>query len=153
MHQNPTDPLGTSSLGDRVEIILTLTRQLSELIGEETEQLKARRPSNLRHTEERKFQLSTLYAREMRAIQARPQLLHGVSAAQKQALRTAAEKFQEAVTGHARRLVRTSAVTKALVVAIGEELTKRRQPATRYGASGSGKTTHSTMAFSHDRSI
>ncbi len=153
MQQNAFDPLGTSNLADRIEIILTLTSQLSELIEAETEQLRLHRPAMLRHTEEKKAQLSTLYARQMRAIQARPELLQGTTPAQKQALRTAAEKFQATVTNNARRLVRTNAVTKALIVAIGEELTKRRAPTTRYGASGHGKAGKSTLAFSHDRSI
>ena len=153
MQHGAVDPLGTDNLAQRVEVILSLTSQLAALIELETAQLEQHRPSQLRHTEEKKAQLSTLYARQMRAIQTRPQLLLGMTEAQKQALRQTAEKFQGIVADNARRLVRASAVTKALVVAIGEELHIRRQPSARYGASGNGKAARATVAFSHDRSI
>lgn len=154
------DPLGTDNLADRIENILQLTGELTALIELETSHLKQHRPSELSHSEMKKTKLSSLYAREMRAIGARPELLHGASAAQKKILRSTTEALHATVANHTRRLVQMRSVTEALVVAVGEELTKRRNPETRYarrygqaGVLDSASARPATSAFSHDRSI
>lgn len=154
------DPLGTDNVADRIEMILQLTGELCGLIEAETTHLEHHRPSELSQSEAKKAQLSALYAREMRAISARPELLHGATSAQKQSLQESAENFRATVANHTRRLVHARVVTEALVVAVGEELNKRRNPATRYakpygksGALNSASMRPATIAFSHDRSI
>lgn len=154
------DPLGTGNLTQRIHLILELTQELTGLIESETALLKKHRPSELRLTEVKKSKLSSLYAREMRAIQARPQLLQGATHEQKQSLHRAAEDFQAIMLTHTRRLVHTRAVTESLVIAIGEELSNRRSPATRYQPPHARKAathhlnaTPAAIAFSHDTSI
>lgn len=83
------DPLGTTSVNERVNAILSLTHQLTGLITTETALLKSRRAAALRETEAEKSRLSGLYAREMRAIQMRPELLAGATVKQTEMLQAA----------------------------------------------------------------
>ncbi len=152
------DPLGTENLDQRITAILSLTRQLQDLITSETMLLKSRRASSLRETQEEKTRLSSLYAREMRAIKTRPELLSGVSAAQKEKLRAASASFKKCIATHVRTLARIRAVSEGMVVAIGEELSRMRKPMTSYnGPSGPAMNWTSPVphapAFGIDRSI
>ncbi len=156
MQEIAVDPLGTTSLDDRVNAILTLTKQLTALINSETSLLKAHRASVLRETEAEKARLSSLYAREMRAIQARPELLKGISAKQKQTLHTASAAFKNCVVAHVRTLARIRSVSEGLVVAIGEELNRMRTPVTNYKGPNAAMFTKKAApapAFGFDRSI
>ena len=129
---NAVDPLGAASLDARVDAILSLTQQLTKLVSSETAQLKTRRASVLRESEAEKTRLSTLYAREMRAIDARPELLAGINPRQKKTLRAASEAFRACVVTHVRAIARIRAVSEGLLVAIGEELNRRNKPMTSY---------------------
>lgn len=130
------DPLGAGSTSERVEMIQLLTDDLSELLETETALIEAHQSSRLRETEEKKARLSGLYAREMRAISARPELLQGISATQKQGLHSAASTFDTILHKHARALSRSRAVTEGLVRAIGDEVARLRQPVTSYARPG-----------------
>jgi len=152
------DPLGTTTLEARVNAILTLTRQLTNLITSENASLQARRATCLRETETEKTRLSSLYAREMRAIHARPELLAGINARQKEMLHSASVAFKACVVTQVRMLARIRAVSEGLVVAIGEELNRMRKPVTSYkGPNASrlnkGANTAHSSAFGFDRSI
>lgn len=152
------DPLGAASTDERVHAILTLTQRLTNLITAETDLLKKHRAAALRGTEAEKNQLSTLYAREMRAIQMRPELLAGATRKQKEMLRDSATAFKACVTKHVRTLARIRAVSEGLVVAIGEEMARMRQPVTTYSAPGrpsikSAALVPQAPAFGFDRSI
>lgn len=152
------DPLGTTNLRDRIQAILSLTTQLTALITAETNMLKSRRGSSLRETEDEKRRLSALYAREMRAIKARPELLAGATPKQKEILRTASSAFRACIATHVRTLARVRAVTEAMVVAIGEELSLRQQPVTSYKRPGApalnrSSSTLSAPAFGFDHSV
>lgn len=152
------DPLGTTSLNARVDAILSLTQQITKLVSRETALLKTRRAAALRETEAEKTRLSNLYAREMRAIEARPELLAGITPKQKEALRQASETFRSCIVTHVRAIARIRAVSEGLVVAIGEELNRRLKPVTSYkgpdkaGYNRAGAGAHSP-AFGFDRSI
>lgn len=154
----PVDPLGTASLNERVRAILNLTQELTRLLTLETNLLKTRRAAALRETEAEKNRLSALYAREMRAIQMRPELLAGASAEQKTMLKAASTEFRACVVKHVRTLSRIRAVSEGLVVAIGEELDRLRKPITSYKGPGSPMMRNATAipqsaAFGFDRSI
>ena len=156
---NPAiDPLGTTTVAERVQAILALTQQLTGLINAETALLKSRRGSALRESEEEKRRLSALYAREMRAIKARPELLAGATARQKEQLRTVASAFRACIATHVRTLARVRAVTEGMVVAIGEELSKRQNPQTSYKRPGDAAHAKSgampsAPAFGFDRNV
>ena len=152
------DPLGTSTLEGRVNAILTLTRQLTDLITSENTLLRSRRAASLRETETEKTRLSSLYAREMRAIHARPELLAGINARQKEMLHSASVAFKACVVTHVRTLARIRAVSEGLVVAIGEELSRMHKPVTSYKGPNAatlnrGAVTAPSPAFGFDRSI
>lgn len=152
------DPLGTAGLNERVQAILSLTGQLTSLITSETALLKTRRASGLRETEQEKTRLSTLYAREMRAIQARPELLAGISGKQKEMLHSASVAFRDCVVTHARTLSRIRAVSEGLIVAVGEELNRLRKPMTSYKGPAGPKMKNAcpapqSPALGYDRSI
>lgn len=154
----PVDPLGTTSLNERIKAILKLTQELTRLITLETNLLKTRRAAALRETEAEKNRLSALYAREMRAIQMRPELLAGASAEQRAMLRDASTEFRECVVRHVRTLSRIRAVSEGLIVAIGEELDRMRKPITSYKRPGSPLTKKASViphsaAFGFDHSI
>lgn len=152
------DPLGTSTLEARVNAILTLTRQLTDLINSENTLLRSRRAASLRETETEKTRLSSLYAREMRAIHARPELLAGINARQKEMLHSASVAFKACVVTQVRMLARIRAVSEGLVVAIGEELSRMRKPMISYknpnaAMHNRGAATAHSPAFGFDRSI
>lgn len=152
------DPLGTTNLADRIQAILSLTTQLMALITAETSMLKSRRGSSLRETEAEKRRLSALYAREMRSIRARPELLAGATPRQQEALRAASSAFRACVATHVRTLARIRAVSEAMVVAVGEELSLRQQPVTSYKRPGGptlnkGSSMVSAPAFGFDHSV
>lgn len=130
------DPLGAASITARVEAILTLTRQLTGLLVKEMGMLKSRRPSALRETESEKRRLSVLYAKEMRAIQMRPELLEGATSVQKARMREVSDAFKTCLAEHLRTLTRSRAVREAMIVAIGEEVNRMRQPSPGYHRSG-----------------
>ncbi|MFZ5915232.1 MAG: hypothetical protein ACOY17_13515 [Pseudomonadota bacterium] len=132
------DPLGTTSISSRVAAILALTQQLTGLLAKEIGMLKTRRPSALRETETEKRRLSMLYAQEMRAIQMRPELLAGATPEQKARLREVADAFKACLAEHIRALTRSRVVREAMIVAVGEELNRRRQPPANYQRSGNG---------------
>lgn len=127
-----TDPLGATSVNGRIAAILTLTQQLTGLLVKEMAMLKTRRASALRETEPEKRRLSVLYAKEMRAIQMRPELLAGATPTQKARLREAAVAFKACLMEHIRVLARSRAVREAMIVAVGEELNRMRQPPSGY---------------------
>lgn len=152
------DPLGATNINDRVSAILSLTQQLTSLIAAETDLLKSRRAAALRETEAEKTRLSSLYAREMRAIQARPELLAGASSKQKEMLKAASGAFRACMVTHVRTLARIRAVSESLVVAIGEELSRLRKPMTSYNgptvpAMKRAYPVPQSPAFGFDRSI
>ncbi len=152
------DPLGTTSLDARVNAILSLTNQLTGLITSETTLLKSHRAAILRETEAKKSRLSSLYAREMRAINARPELLAGISPRQKEMLRSASVAFKSCVITHVRTLARIRAVSEGLVVAIGEELNRKHKPMTSYKGPGGPAMNRAPApsyapAFGFDQSI
>ncbi len=152
------DPLGTTNVNERVRAILNLTRQLTDLILSETRLLKTRRAAALRETEAEKNRLSSLYAREMRAIQMRPELLAGASVEQKSMLKRVSTEFRASVVTQVRALARIRAVSEGLVVAIGEELDRMRTPMTSYKGPNGPRMKNTaaipqSAAFGFDRSI
>ena len=151
------DPLGADSIPERVAMILSLTSDLSEILKTETTLIQSHQAGKLRDTEEEKARLSTLYAREMRAINERPELLQGMTDAQTRELRSTATDFAQALREHARALSRSRAVTEGLVKAIGEEVGRIRQPVTRYAAPGAAPRPmppqSAPAALSMDRSV
>ena len=153
---NGSDPLGATNPDDRVTQILALTEQLSTLLETENEFLKQRQMIKLTTNEAQKSKLSKLYALEMRAIAARPELLAGITDEQRASLRTAATGFRALTADHARRLARAKAVTEGLVKAIGDEVAKSRQPSKSYSPAGHRKITGSyarPAALSLDQSV
>ncbi|MEQ1889582.1 MAG: hypothetical protein ABL951_10445 [Alphaproteobacteria bacterium] len=157
-HAVDVDPLGTTSVNERVNAILSLTHQLSSLITSETSLLKSRRAAALRETEAEKSRLSALYAREMRAIQMRPELLAGATGKQTEMLRAASVAFRACVVTHVRTLARIRSVSEGLIVAIGEELGRLRKPMTSYRGPSmtmikSISAVPQTPVFGFDRSI
>ena len=54
-------------MADRVDVILELTRQLSQLVAREMELIEAREAHRLTDLEEERSRFSLLYTREMQA--------------------------------------------------------------------------------------
>ncbi len=153
---NGSDPLGATSPGDRVSQILALTGELSTLLEAENEFLKQRQIASLTANEAKKSKLSRLYAQEMRAIAARPELLAGITNQQRSALKAAAGKFRDLTADHARRLARAKAVTEGLVKAIGDEVAKTQNSSKGYRGPGQMNATTAysrPAALSLDRSV
>lgn len=153
---NGADPLGATNLSDRVNQILALTGELSTLLEAENEILKQRQIASITANEAKKSKLSRLYAQEMRAIAARPELLAGITNQQRSALKTAAGKFRDLTADHARRLARAKAVTEGLVKAIGDEVAKTQQSSKGYRGPGQMNATPAysrPAALSLDQSV
>lgn len=151
-----SDPLGATNSDERVTQILALTEQLSALLEMENEFLKQRQINKLTTKEAEKSKLSKLYALEMRAIAARPELLAGITNEQRTSLKTAATSFRALTADHARRLAHAKAVTEGLVKAIGDEVAKSHQPSKGYSPAGHQQITgrySRPAALSLDQSI
>ncbi|MEI9902708.1 MAG: hypothetical protein WDN06_01030 [Asticcacaulis sp.] len=87
--------LSAQNGSERARQLIALTVRLGERLERETAILEAHRPQDLYEGIEETRNLSNLYRHECTRIKMDPTLLDGMSPAEKQALKTATELFNE----------------------------------------------------------
>ncbi len=123
-------------MGDRIDVILDLTKRLSALVEREIALIEAREPQRLSELEDERTRLSTLYAREMQAVKSDPAAVRAAGRDRIQRLRDETAGFNASLDRHQRLVTRMRRVTEGIVKAVADEASRQRTPKTVYGASG-----------------
>lgn len=124
VQENNTGPLVT---------LISLTRQLSQVILEENRLLETRRPRDVAHLNEEKIRLNAAYEQEIMTIAKNGGLAAIPDAPMLRQLKQETRLFNEILDRHKRILVRLRTVTESMVKAIGDEVTKHNNPLQSYG--------------------
>ena len=137
-----------SPIDTRLDQLIALTRRLSELMLNETADLKARQLDASSKDWEEKESLAHAYRMEMMALAKAPDLLVTASAPLRKTLFDTIRRFQEILADHDRALSAMREVTEGLVESIAREVASVTSGPRGYGATGqqSGKTRASGLA-------
>lgn len=123
-------------MGDRIDVILDLTKRLSALVEREIALIEAHEPHRIADLEDERTRLSTLYAREMQAVKSDPAAVRAAGRDRIQRLRDETAGFNASLDRHQRLITRMRRVTEGIVKAVADEASRQRAPKTVYGASG-----------------
>lgn len=136
-------------MADRVDVILELTRQLSQLVAREMELIEAREAHRLTDLEEERSRFSLLYTREMQAAKADPASMKKAGPEKLRRLRDETAAFNAAIDRHQRLIARVRHVSEGIIKAVADEASRQRAPKTVYGASGTtyGRTGAAPIAI------
>jgi len=118
----------------RVALLLTLMRQLQELMRTENALLRELRLSRLRELQQEKAALAGSYEMELRRLREAPEAISGLGDEARRLLESSMRDFQAAVTANADRLLQARSVVEAVVQAIGQSLGADAVTAQRYAA-------------------
>lgn len=124
--------------------IISLTRQLTQIITEENRLLETRRPRDAAQLHEEKGRLNESYNREIKALQQNGGIGNITDAAMLRQLKQETRTFREVLDKHKRILVRLRTVTESMVKAIGDEVARQNNPVQNYGMNAA--LTHNTYA-------
>ena len=122
--QNNSGPLLT---------LISLTRQLTQIILEENRLLETRRPRDVAHLAEEKSRLNAAYEHELMGLQKNGGIAAIPDAPMLRQLKQETRVFNEVLDTHKRILVRLRTVTESMVKAIGDEVTRLNNPVQAYG--------------------
>lgn len=121
-----------------------LTERLTGLLQRETQLFEARRPLETEAFQGEKSRLASLYRREIASVKADPSRLEGADADTKATLKSATERFTEALAANGRAVDALRVLTEGVVKAVADEAAKQRDTLSGYGpgaASSSRKNT------------
>ena len=113
--------------------LITLTRQLTQVILEENRFLETRRPHQAAELHEEKGRLAVAYERELGTIAKNGGLAVITDAPMLRQLTQETRKFRETLDIHRRILVRLRTVSESMIKAIGDEIAKQNNPVQNYG--------------------
>lgn len=131
-NENHTGPQTGPQTGPLAAII-SLTRQLTQIITEENRLLETRRPRDAAQLHEEKGRLNEAYNREIRTLQQNGGIANITDAPMLRQLKQETRTFREALDKHKRILVRLRTVTESMVKAIGDEVARQNNPVQNYG--------------------
>ncbi len=117
----------------RLTALMTLMRQLQEVMRTENGLLREMRLARLQDLQAEKAALAETYELELRRLRRTPELLASLGADRRQLLETAMRDFQATVRGNADRLQQSSRVVEALVQVIGVSLGNAAKSPPGYG--------------------
>ncbi|MCC6919530.1 MAG: hypothetical protein IT548_10020 [Alphaproteobacteria bacterium] len=123
-------------MNERIDLILDLTRRLSQLVEREIALIQAQEPHRLAEHEEERSRLSLLYAREMQSLRANPDVARRAEQSRLDSLRAETKAFNETLERHQRLIARMRHVTEGIVKAVADEAARQNAPRTSYGMSG-----------------
>ncbi len=123
-------------MNERIDLILDLTRRLSQLVEREIALIQAQEPHRLAEHEEERSRLSLLYAREMQTLRADPQAARRAEEERLERLRVETKAFNDTLERHQRLIQRMRHVTEGIVKAVADEAARQSAPRTGYGMSG-----------------
>lgn len=106
----------------RIALLLTLMRQLQEVMRTENGLLREMRLARLQELLAEKAALAEAYERELRRWRQAPGAVAEIGPASRATLETAMREFQAAVRGNAERLLQSRRAVEDLVRVIGDSL-------------------------------
>ena len=118
-----TPPVG------RTAVLLTLMRELEEVMRAEDALLRDMRLERLKALQEQKAALADAYDAELRRLRNAPDAVGALEPEVRRALDEAMRSFREAVRANARRLEAARKVVEGIVKALGESVTAAQRPA------------------------
>lgn len=118
---------------DRALAAASLGRRLGELVAEENELLKLRRPSELVASDEEKQRLTNAYEIEVQALKGDPTGLAALAPEILAGLRAATGYFQDQLEEHRRLVQAARVITEKLLNRVSEQAGRRDKPVMNYG--------------------
>ncbi|MDI7774802.1 flagellar basal-body protein FlbY [Asticcacaulis sp. EMRT-3] len=128
--------LSAQNGSERARQLLALTVRLGERLERETLSLEAHRPQDIAVEVEETRHLSNLYRHESMRIKASPDLLDGMSDAEKTSLRNATELFQTRLKRYEHAVNAARRVTEGIITAVASDINAKRNRSATYGARG-----------------
>ena len=117
-----------------------ITERLAEIILQENQALKQRRPRELAETQAEKERLANEYEGKMRDFQSDPKLITRLQAGDVDRLKAATGRFQDALEDHRRLIQTTKSVTERMLREITREVARRQNPVTTYDQQAATRT-------------
>ncbi len=111
-----------------VTSITEITDRLANLLASENEILTERKPRELAVTLPEKELLTADYELKMIEIKKDPEFLERLAQEDMQRLRTATNRFQDALEDHRRLVQATKSVTERMIKSITDEVASQNQP-------------------------
>jgi len=140
-------------MNERIDLILDLTRRLSQLVEREIALIQAQEPHRLGEQEEERSRLSLLYAREMQSLRADPEAARRSDQERLDSLRAETKAFNETLERHQRLIKRMRHVTEGIVKAVADEAARQSAPRTGYGMSGYTNAARNAAPLAINRKI
>jgi hypothetical protein len=113
----------------RTAVLLTLMRELEEVMRAEDALLRDMRLERLKALQEEKAALADAYEAELRRMRDAPDTVGALEPEVRRALDEAMRSFREAVRANARRLEAARKVVEGVVKALGESVAAAQRPA------------------------
>lgn len=123
-----------TSAETRVAVLLTLMRQLQEVMRAENGLLRDLKLSRLRELQIEKSALAGHYELELRRLRQAPDALAGLGEDERRLLESSMREFQATVRSNADRLLQARSVVEAVVQTIGHSIASGGNQGTRYAA-------------------
>lgn len=117
----------------RIDNLISLTEQLSELLDTEAKLLQTHRPSEIKALNEQKSNVSALYQREMTALKRDMNNLKGLTQEKRDVLKAITAEFRKKTDQHLHLLQNFRHVSEGIVKSVADEVTAKDVPAAGYG--------------------
>ncbi len=132
---------------DKVAILLTVTRQLTQVLEAETDALRRLRLAELAELQAEKQALADVYETEFRMLRSEPEVLGAVSLDAREELEHSTRSFQEAARRNGLALQAAQTVVERALEVIGQSLTSSPS----YQPHGLGPKAGEVVPFALDR--
>lgn len=119
---------------EKVALLMTLMRQLQEVMRAENALLRDMHLQRLRALQTEKAALAESYELELRRMRQSPELLAALDPASRDLLGESMREFQATATANANRLLQAQQVVEGVVRTIGESLGRHGTAPRGYGA-------------------
>lgn len=124
------------SIAEQVDQLIAVTERLGEVVDEENNVLRERRPVDLARWRAEKERLTGAYERQMLAVRREPAALKAAPTERLDALRAVTKRFQDVLEEHRRLVQATKTVTERMLKAIARECGQQRPPVENYNRAG-----------------
>ena len=133
----------------RTAVLLTLMRELEEVMRAEDALLRDMRLERLTALQEEKAALADAYEAELRRLRDAPDTVGALEPEVRRALDEAMRSFREAVRANARRLEAARKVVEGVVKALGESVAAAQRPARYRPGSADRSAQVVSLALNH----
>lgn len=117
---------------ERVELLLKMTRRLTELLDQETDLFETHRPQDTRLLQAEKQQLANIYRKETARIAQDKSLVSSAPQDRRAALAQATETFHESLERNRIAGLAMRQVTEGIVRAVADEVARTRAAPASY---------------------